>query len=187
MRATHSTRRRVARGRTAIAENPKVQRPASLNECEPFEGWKLPGLDYPSFRLTIVAKLINRLTAQQLAQTSKLSFAEWRVLCHLAIMDGTTVRGVAAKAWVDRAEVSRAIARLESAGLAARRSNPADERMPIFSATKAGKQLYKALIRERSRFHRVVGADLDDEERRIFDKALGKMMTRLLDAMVESK
>ena len=186
MHATHGTRRKVARGRTSIAEKSKVPKPASLNEGEPFEGWRLPGLDYPSFRLTIVAKLINRLTAQELAQTSKLSFAEWRVLCHLAIMDGTTVRGVAAKALVDRAEVSRAMARLEHAGLAARRSNPADERMPIFSATKAGKRLYKTLIRERRRFHSAIGADLDDGERRIFDKALEKMMTRLLDAMVES-
>jgi len=145
-----------------------------------FDGWRVHGLDYPSFRLTLVAKLINRLTAQHLAQASELSFAEWRVLCRLAMADGTTVRDIAEKAWVDRAEVSRAAARLEQSGLAARRSNAADERMPILFATKAGKALYKTLIAARSHFHSVIVADLGEEERRALDKALGKMMSRLL-------
>ena len=146
----------------------------------PFDGWRVPGLDYPSFRLTLVAKLLNRLTAQYLAQASKLSFAEWRVLCRLAMSDGTTVRDLAEKAWVDRAEVSRAASALERSGFAARRSNPADERMPILFATKAGKALYKTLIAGRSQFHGAVVADLDEEERLILDKALAKMMSRLL-------
>lgn len=172
--------RRTAHGQTAVAKKSDVPKPACPKEDAGFEGWKLPGLDYPSFRLTLVAKLINRLTAQQLAQASELSFAEWRVLCRLAMTDGTTVRDIAEKAWVDRAEVSRAAARLEQDGLVTRQVNPADERMPVFSATKAGKRLYKTLIAARSQFHNTVGADLDDEEQRILDKALGKMMAKLL-------
>ncbi len=148
----------------------------------PFDAWRVHGLDYPSFRLTLVAKLINRLTAQTLSQDSELSFAEWRVLCRLALADGTTVRDIAEKAWVDRAEVSRAAAKLEQAGLAARRSNPGDERMPILFATKAGKALYKSLIVARSHFYGSIIADLDQDERHALDKALGKMMARLLEA-----
>ncbi len=174
------TRSRTARARTAVVEKSRIPEQPIRDDDSSFEGWKLSGLDYPSFRLTLVAKLINRLSAQQLSRDSELSFAEWRVLCRLALTEDTTVRDIAEHAWVDRAEVSRAAARLEQAGLVTRRSNPADERMPIFSATKTGKRLYKSLIAARSRFHSLIGADLDDEERRVLDKALGKMMAKLL-------
>jgi DNA-binding MarR family transcriptional regulator len=98
-------------------------------------------------------------------------------------MAGTlTVRDIAEKAWVDRAEVSRAAARLEEAGLAARRSNPSDERMPILFVTKTGKALYNSLIVARSHFYGAIIADLDESERCVLDKALGKMMIRLLAA-----
>ena len=175
---------RPPRGTRRTGSRETVREQAAEAGDPAFDGWRVQGLDYPSFRLTLVAKLINRLTAQQLAQASELSFAEWRVLCRLAMADGTTVRDLAEKAWVDRAEVSRAAARLEQSGLAARRSNPADERMPILFATKAGKALYKSLIAARSRFHSDIVADLDEEEQQALDKALGKMMSRLL-AMAE--
>lgn len=167
--------------RPAGGSHPMRERSAQTGD-PPFDGWRVQGLDYPSFRLTLVAKLINRLTAQTLSQDSELSFAEWRVLCRLALADGTTVRDIAEKAWVDRAEVSRAAAQLEQAGLAARRSNPGDERMPILFATKAGKVLYKSLIVARSQFYSALIADLDENERIVLDKALGKMMLRLLAA-----
>ncbi len=178
--------RKTRAPRPAGGSQPIMREQAAKVGDPAFDGWRVEGLDYPSFRLTLVARLINRLTAQTLSQDSDLSFAEWRVLCRLALAEGTTVRDIAEKAWVDRAEVSRAAARLEEAGLAARRSNPGDERMPILFATKAGKALYKSLIVARSHFYSAIIADLDESERSVLDKALGKMMVRLLAAARQS-
>ncbi len=174
--------RKNRKPRSAGVSHPVLRGSSVKAGDPPFDGWRVQGLDYPSFRITLVAKFINRLTTQSLSQDSDLSFAEWRVLCRLALVDGTTVRDIAEKAWVDRAEVSRAAAKLEEAGLVTRRSNPSDERMPILFATKAGKALYKSLITARSRFYSAIIADLDQNEQCVLDKALGKMMVRLLAA-----
>lgn len=172
--------RKTRKSRPAGIIRPVLRGASAKVGDPPFDSWRVQGLDYPSFRITLVAKLINRLTTQSLSQHSDLSFAEWRVLCRLALVDGTTVRDIAERAWVDRAEVSRAGAKLEEAGLVARRSNPRDERMPILFVTKAGKALYKKLITARSRFYSAIIDDLDEDEQRVLDKALGKMMVRLL-------
>jgi DNA-binding MarR family transcriptional regulator len=148
---------------------------------EGFEHWKLPNLDFPSFRLSLVAKIMDRLSFRQLAGIGNLSFAEWRVLSRLAISrEGLTVRQIADLAWVDRAEVSRAAAALEVRGLTARRDNPRDRRTPILYATREGLALHDPVMRARRRFHAAVTADLDEAERRQLDELLVKLARRLL-------
>ncbi len=152
-----------------------------VSGIEGFEHWKLPNLDFPSFRLGLVAKIMDRLSFRQLAGIGNLSFAEWRVLSRLALADdGLTVRQIAELAWVDRAEVSRAAAALEARGLTDRRDNPRDRRTPILFATRAGLALHDPVMRARRRFHAAVTADLDEAECRQLDALLVKLARRLL-------
>lgn len=152
-----------------------------VSRSDGFEHWKLPNLDFPSFRLGLVAKIMDRLSFRQLAGIGNLSFAEWRVLSRLATAQGgLTVRQIAELAWVDRAEVSRAAAALESRGLTARRDNPRDRRTPILYATREGLALHDPVMRMRQRFHAAVTADLDDAECRQLDALLVKLARRLL-------
>jgi DNA-binding MarR family transcriptional regulator len=174
----------VAR-KTAARNRPTSTRPQRTVEgiggLEGFEHWKLPSLDFPSFRLSLVAKIMDRLSFRQLAGLGNLSFAEWRVLSRLAISrGGLTVRQIAERAWVDRAEVSRAAAALEARGLTARRDNPNDRRMPTLYVTEEGLALYGPIMRARRRFHAAVIADLGEEERRQLDELLLKLARRLL-------
>lgn len=152
-----------------------------VSRIEGFEHWKLPNLDFPSFRLSLVAKIMDRLSFRQLAGIGDLSFPEWRVLSRLAIAKGgLTVRQISELAWVDRAEVSRAAAALEARGLTARRENPRDRRTPILYATSEGLALHGPVMRTRRRFHAAVTADLNDAERRQLDELLVKLARRLL-------
>lgn len=147
---------------------------------EGFEHWKLQNLDFPSFRLGLIAKIMDRLSLRQLAGVGNLSFAEWRVLSRLAISrDGLTVKQIAERAWADRAEVSRAAAALEARGLTARRDNPKDRRTPVLYVTAEGLALHDPVMRARRRFHAAVIADLTDEERRQLDGLLLKLARRL--------
>ena len=108
------------------------------------------------------------------------TYPEWRVLSRLGVtVGGATVKQIAEVAWVDRAEVSRAVASLEARGLASRLDNPQDRRAPIHFLTKAGLQHYRRVLEMRSAFHEEVIADLDEEEREALDRILSKLAHRL--------
>jgi len=143
------------------------------------DGWKYPGLDYSTFRLSMVAKAIDRLTLKMLADNCELTIAEWRVLSRLAPIGGATVREISEMAWADRAEVSRAAASLEAEGLTSRRPNPGDGRSPILFATEKGMALYRRLLPLRGEFHRSLAADLTDEERCLLDGLLLKIVRKV--------
>lgn len=154
--------------------------PRQLAGAPDVEKWRLPGLDYPSFRLGLVAKIMDRLSCRHLASLGNLSFAEWRLLCRLAISPGgITVKQIAERAWVDRAEVSRAAAALQARGLMTRRQNPKDRRTPILHATQKGLAVYRPVVKARRRFHGAVTEDLSRREIRQLDKILTKLATRL--------
>ncbi|MEO5598137.1 MAG: MarR family winged helix-turn-helix transcriptional regulator [Novosphingobium sp.] len=139
-------------------------------------GWTIDPLDYPTFRLTLIAKIMDRFTIRQLNEQKDLSYAEWRVLVRLATMPvGGTVREIAELAWVDRAEVSRAVQSLESKGLTDRRENPQDRRMPVLHVTKKGMQKYRVILKDRSGFHESLLEDLSPDDRAVLDDLLGRI------------
>ena len=148
------------------------------------DGWVLPDLDYPTFRLSLVAKVMDRLTLRRLARRGDTSLAEWRVLSRLATMPtGATVGQIADIAWVDRAEVSRAAAALERRGLTARRVNPQDRRTPILSLTDAGRDRYAAMAQARGAFHASLLVDLNQAERDTLDRLLARIARRLMTTL----
>jgi DNA-binding MarR family transcriptional regulator len=102
--------------------------------------WVIGGPDSVAVRLSFVAKLFDRYLTRQLSEVG-LTVAEWRVMAQLSVVADNTVRELALQAWVDRAEVSRAVASLARRGLVARRPDPQDKRSPRFSLTPAGRAL----------------------------------------------
>ena len=102
--------------------------------------WRIGGPDSVAVRLSFVAKLFDRYLTRQLSE-SGLTVAEWRVMAQLSVVAENTVRELASQAWVDRAEVSRAVASLERRGLLVRHANAQDRRSPRFSLTPAGRAL----------------------------------------------
>ncbi|MBW8743547.1 MAG: winged helix-turn-helix transcriptional regulator [Sphingomonas sp.] len=155
-----------------------------IRDASQLPGWTVEQLDYPTFRVGLVAKVMDRLTIRQLAELGDLVYAEWRVLARLAAMpDGGTVRQVAELAWVDRAEVSRAAGALERKGLTTRRDNPQDGRMPILFLTEEGRTRYHAMVRWRSAFHESLLSELSPQDRATLDDLLGRIGGRLMDLL----
>ena len=155
-------------------ESPKAELP----------GWSLDHLNYPTFRMTLLVKVMGRLTIRQFAEDGDLNYAEWRVLGRLATMpQGATVGQIADMAWVDRAEVSRAAGALEARGYVSRRENPQDRRAPLLSLTEMGRASHLAALEPRRAFHETLLEDLSPEERVMFDEILlkvgGKLATML--------
>ena len=85
------------------------------------ETWQLFDQVHLPYRILLLAKLLDRATARQLREQDDLTLAEWRVLAHLETLGEASSARIATAAAADRAEVSRAVASLERAGLIVRR------------------------------------------------------------------
>jgi DNA-binding MarR family transcriptional regulator len=141
--------------------------------------WNTSGPEYLTLRIGFVAKLIERHSARVLAQKFGLTLAEWRVLAQLARLGPMTVRGLADRSWVDRAEVSRSAASLIERGCVAQAANPADRRSPYFFPTVEGRRLYRKVKATRDSFQRLLASQIGEQEMQSFVAVLYRL-TRCL-------
>ena len=133
-----------------------------------------------SYQICILAKLIERTSASELDKAYELGVAEWRVLAQLSVHSPSTVRWIAARMRVDRAEVSRAAAGLIARKLARREADPRDARSVLFSVSESGRALYRAIMPLRVALHERLLAALTPQEAATLTTAVGKLI-RLLD------
>ena len=136
--------------------------------------WRIGGPDYLPYRVTLLAKLLDRCTTRLLQASSGLSVAEWRVLAQLALASpaSASVRQLAEQAWVDRAEVSRAASSLERRGYVERRENPRDRRSPQLFCSDKGMELYRRVSPSRTEFHRALTHMLGPEQAKQMEAAM---------------
>lgn len=132
-----------------------------------------------SYQICILAKLIERTSASELDKAYELGVAEWRVLAQLSVQSPSTVRWLAARMRVDRAEVSRAAAGLIRRRLARREADPRDARSVLFSVTESGRALYRAIMPLRVALHERLLAALAPAEAATLTEAVGKLIRRL--------
>ncbi len=128
------------------------------------------GVAYFGYRLAVTAKLFDRKFVELLKQHSALTLPQWRCMAQLGLAEPGTVRSLADGAAVDRAEVSRALARLVMQGLVRRDDNSADQRSPNFTLTADGRTVYETVRKPVSRFikgltEQVVEADIEAADR----------------------
>lgn len=141
--------------------------------------WNLFGDDHLPHRLLLLAKMIDRETARQLQRDFGLSLAEWRVLAFVNTVGPSSAADVGAAFDVDRAEVSRAVARLERISLVQRRPDSTNRKRLILEPTDQGCQIFdEARDRRRAFFHHIT-ADLDKAERNLMNGALEKIAIRV--------
>lgn len=142
----------------------------ALDESSPT--WNLGGAAFLPYRVSLVARLLDRRTTRMLAEEFGLSVAEWRVIAQLAQDSPSSVRDLAEKAFVDRAEVSRATASLVRRGYVNRWDNPDDRRGPLLACTKQGKALFKKIRPRRIAFHKSLTSRLDRSQVAVLERAL---------------
>jgi DNA-binding MarR family transcriptional regulator len=99
-----------------------------------------------SFRVSIVAKLLDRRLSHLVGDRFGLAVAEYRVLSQITMYPKSTIRAISARTFVDKAQVSRAVAVLEQQDLIARATPSSDRRSPVFTATRAGKALMNRIV-----------------------------------------
>ncbi len=109
----------------------------------------MPQFDLAAFlpyQLAVAAARVSRGFADRYRAEFGLSIPEWRVLAHLAHSDSVSVREIHARVDMDKSKVSRAAARLESAGLIEKRINGTDRRLVDLRLTNAGRALIARIV-----------------------------------------
>jgi DNA-binding MarR family transcriptional regulator len=138
-----------------------------------------PGLELDRFLPYQVSLLAARLSAalsRVYAERFGISIPEWRVIAHLSQHRKVSVREVQARVGMDKSKVSRAAARLESAGLVEKRINPADRRLVELSLTRKGRRLFAEIAPLALAFEADLLAGLPPAEAKTFRSAVATLL-----------
>jgi len=130
-------------------------------------------------RLMLLARMIERETARDLQCESNITAAEWRALAYICEMGSSSAAQICVAFEVDRAEVSRAVARLVEAKLIQRGQARDQENRLTLTPTAQGEDLYVRTKAKRREYFEWILQDLDPAERQAFDAVLGRIATRV--------
>ena len=114
-----------------------------------------------SFQVSVLAKLLDRRLARLVVDRFGLTVAEYRVLAQVMLFPRSTVRAIAERTFVDKAQVSRAAAALEAGAYVTRDLLDHDRRSPIFTVTRTGRALLNRIVPLRQAQERDILAGLD--------------------------
>jgi DNA-binding MarR family transcriptional regulator len=129
------------------------------------------------YRLSILSNRLSQAIAREYQQRFNLSMTEWRVMAVLARFngDGLFAREVADRTAMDKVAVSRALARLTTAGRVSRSTHNGDKRRSVLRLTAKGWKIHDT-VAPRARAHeREVLGHLTAEERRVLTQILDKL------------
>lgn len=134
--------------------------------------------DFFPYRLAVLADQVSQCMAQVYAARFQLTRDEWRVLAALHENPTMKTGDAIAHTTMEKMQASRAITRLEEGGFVSRTEDEHDRRHRVLSLTPAGKALVKKIIPLVQAREAFLLADLDDQEREVLDRVLGKLTER---------
>jgi DNA-binding MarR family transcriptional regulator len=132
-----------------------------------------------SFQVSVLAKLLDRRLARLVVDRFGLTVAEYRVLAQVMLFPRSTVRAIAERTYVDKAQVSRAATALESGAYITRDTLDHDRRSPVFTVTRTGKALLNRVIPLRQAQEQEITAGLEPAHL----AALREVLPVLIDAL----
>ena len=129
-----------------------------------------------TYRLTALSNMLNRQMERFLNQRFDISLPDWRVLANLGHFQDMSVRDLAARSRMDKALVSRAVARLVKRGFVSSRPDTRDGRLVVLALTESGREMYEAIMPLARKRQRRLLECLNDKERTTFEQALDKLI-----------
>lgn len=148
---------------------------APHDAAEPVKADPTPIQSLLSYQLSKVANAMSRGAALRYRREFDVSVGEWRTLALLGEISPLTLNKLARLAALDKAQMSRIIARLTERGLTLRRFGAG--RTTELSLTRKGRALYSRLITAANERNDAFLLCLTEHERATVDTALGKLGT----------
>jgi DNA-binding MarR family transcriptional regulator len=141
--------------------------------------WFMSNQYFIPHRLMLLARMIDRETARDLHRDFKMTAAEWRALGYICTMGSSSAAQICVAFEVDRAEVSRAVARLLDAELIQRGEARDRENRLVLTPTPRGEELHDRIKAKRRKYFEWILQDLDSSERDALDAVLAKIADRV--------
>lgn len=131
------------------------------------------------YLLNVAASRLSTALGAVYQERFGLSIPEWRVMAHLARHRDVSVREIYARVDMDKVKVSRAAARLETAGLITKTVPPADKRLVTLTLTRKGLALYKQIAPLALDYEKTILAIFQPSEEALFRDLLQRLIGQL--------
>jgi len=141
--------------------------------------WFMSNQYFIPHRLMLLARMIDRETARDLNRDFNITSAEWRALGYICTTGSSSAAQICVAFEVDRAEVSRAVARLLESDLIQRGQARDPENRLVLTPTARGEEMHDHIKAKRREYFEWILQDLDSGERDALDGVLGKIADRV--------
>jgi DNA-binding MarR family transcriptional regulator len=130
------------------------------------------------FRLSVLSNRLTRAAARVYTRRFRLSAPEWRTLAVLGRYGAMNANAVVERTAMDKVRVSRAVARLLSAGHITRHADTADRRRAVLELTPRGDGVYRDIVPLVRSVEDELLQDLSGEERATLERIFAKIEAR---------
>jgi DNA-binding MarR family transcriptional regulator len=130
------------------------------------------------YRLAVLAEAVSQAVASVYRERFGLTRDEWRVLAALADCGTVKTTRVIEHTTLEKMQVSRAVARLEEAGLVSRLPDPDDGRGWLLQLQPAGRALHRRIVPLVQAREAFLLEGFSEQDRELLDRALSTMLNR---------
>ncbi len=138
------------------------------------------------YRLAVLSERVSRRLSVEYDRSHGLAVAEWRVLVNLQHVGTASVRDIQAYTNLEKSRVSRAVARLETAGLVRKQTSKEDARLVAIALTDEGAETLQSIIPAATEIECQLLSGLSEEHRKVFFDVV-EHFHRVLDADPEAR
>lgn len=133
------------------------------------------------YQLAQLAEAVSRSVASVYADRFGLSRDEWRILAALAEQGQMQASDLVPHTSLDKMQVSRALGRMETAGLILREPSPEDARARIVKPTARARRLYRKIVPMVEEREAYLLQALSTSERELLLRAMQTIRTRAME------
>lgn len=133
------------------------------------------------YQLAQLAEAVSRSVASVYADRFGLSRDEWRILAALAEQGQMQASDLVPHTSLDKMQVSRALGRMETAGLILREPSPEDARARIVKPTAQARRLYRKIVPMVEEREAYLLQALSTSEREVLLRAMQTIRTRAME------
>lgn len=130
------------------------------------------------YRLAVLAHEVSRALSSIYRDRFGLSVPEWRVIANLGRHQPMSSNRIAELGSMDKAKVSRAVARLVEAGLITRETDARDNRLIVLKLTARGRRIHNKIAPLALAWEAELLDALTPDERESFDRLVAKLQSR---------
>ncbi|GIT88759.1 MarR family winged helix-turn-helix transcriptional regulator [Roseobacter sp. OBYS 0001] len=135
--------------------------------------------EFLPYKLSVLSSRISKMLSKVYGAEYGLSTPEWRVLVHVARREKMSVREIHDSVYLEKPSVSRAVTKLEKAGLLAKSTCDADHRLVEIEVTASGLDVFNGIVPAALSFENALMSTFSDAERDQFNT----LMERLHDVL----